>query len=237
MTQLAAISALQTLEGLAEAQTSRSARPTRTQADVADPTARGPAVINEVEDIRSKFSREEITSVAMALGSMSGPYTPEDRVRSVDSLLASIAARRDRGETVFLIVVSAKEGGGIAMLRSASELQADLDSDDPASMGSFTGQDGKTRYIRNMVREVVGLDEALSADPKATVANGVVKELRSYNPRPELDEAKNLELKGEESKSALLFKKPGDSVSIQVFAATPANPSASAGYGPPGAQA
>ena len=166
----------------------------------------------------------------------SAPPDPEAEVQSVNSVLASIAARRDRGERAFLIVVSAKEGGGIASVRSEAELRAGLDSDDPASMGSFTGADGKTRYLRNLIREVPSLSEALDADPRASVADGVVKELRSYNPRPELDEIRNLELKNEKGEAALTFKKAGDSVRVLVFEATLAS-SAPAGYGVRGAQA
>ncbi len=240
MTQLAAMSALRALESLSEAQ-SRSARPAQTQAGTApaDATARGPAVINEVQDIRKRFSAQEITSVAIALGSMRNASTPSDpdaEAQSVNSVLASIAARRDKGEKAFLIVVSAKEGGGIASVRSGAELAADLASDDPASMGSFTGADGKTRYLRDLIREMPGLNEALNADSKTSVADGVVKELRSYNPRPDLDEIRNLKLEDKKDESVLTFRKAGDSVRVLVFEATLAS-SAPAGYGALGAQA
>lgn len=145
------------------------------------------------------------------MGSASISSGPDAEAQSVNSVLASIAARRDKGEKAFLIVVGAK-------------------------MGGFTGADGKIRYLRNLIRDVPGLNETLNADSKTSVADGVVKELRSYNPRPELDEIRNLRLGNKKDEAALTFRKAGDSVRVLVFEAASAS-SAPAGYGASGAQA
>ncbi|KAL9098061.1 MAG: hypothetical protein Q9187_009739, partial [Circinaria calcarea] len=182
----------------------------------------GPAVINKVQDLRTKFSTLEIRAVEIALGPFSAGGTPEMNAQLLESVLGNIASRRDKGEDASLIVTRVKNGGGSATVMSRSELAAALDSDDPASMGSHQGADGKIIYWRDVIKQLAGLlDKMDNSDPKISVARGIIKNLRSADKDTPFEESKSLKLKADKSMLAPEFQDTEYSIYIVNFKADP----------------
>jgi hypothetical protein len=145
--------------------------------------AETPAVINDVQDIRTKLSPSDVSAVAAALGPPDPNGTPATQAQTLDFTVGAIASRLDQGQETLLFVTKLGNGASISTVMSKSEFDAAMASDDPASMGSFEGADGKTIYVKDLISPLTGtagpLGTASAPDPKIALAWGIIKSMQS----------------------------------------------------------
>ncbi|UFN47789.1 hypothetical protein LPC08_17465 [Roseomonas sp. OT10] len=103
------------------------------------------------------FTTRELGQILSALSPAVENQDENGKARFVGDILANLSARRSAGEATFMVAAFFPGGASIISMRSPSELAAALASDDPGSLGSFIDNDGTAYFVRDMLREALGM--------------------------------------------------------------------------------